>query len=483
MATPPFPPPLHPPASSAEDPKLTCRTPAQGHRRWDKAVVGGLENLRGLVHENLLPALERCAVILSRLRGLAQFHDDGDDVGFSAAQVTRILDVVGCLHLVGHGILAHVMDELDHFAAFSGWLRFTIDRLASGTGDELGDKEATMDNSKVLAYIERYLTDSPLAVFLDPASGDDCAAARDRCEDGPSLLPMLDERLRRRDQGPPGTTALSHVDFLVDYMTSWCGRIFSGVAESKKRSVRFGTPVTLSAGRPVGNMDVKVCEAQEVKSSRLRGERASSDLGAKKRGGPRYTRLSPALATPPKVCPFAAPRPSRPEVDARTSVHLPRRHRHRQRHQCQPACHQLLRPPRRPPSRRPQVPQPQEPHRPLHQARYSSPPTLPRPLALFVRRARLTPSFPDHAPLVVSIPIQSGKLPYAPFSVDRPEATPSVSTQGFAEYRLPVQQATQSVRMEVHDRSDVRGEIPQRICLLSSNRTTWYTFSMPHHDP
>lgn len=93
----------------------------------------------------------------------------------------------------------------------------------------------------------------------------------------------------------------------------------------------------------------------------------------------------------------------------------------------------------------------------------------------------------DHVLVVVSIPVQSAKLDYTPLSVYGPGGTGSVtiliSTHGFAEYRLPVQQAVRPVKMEVHDRSDVRGEIPKRICLLGSNRTTWQTFSIPHEDP
>lgn len=226
--------------------------------------MSGLENIRSLIHENFLPALERCAIILGRLRGLAQFHDDRDDIGFSVTQIGRVLDIIGCLTLVGHKMLTQVMDELDHFAAFSVWLRFQIDRLATSVVEQLGEKEATMDNSKVLTYLEKYLVDSPLGVFFDDISREDCSADWDHCEDGPSLLQMLSRQLQRREEGQPSMKALPQVDFLVNYLASWCNRIFSGIAESKKRSVRFGKPMRLSVGRPVSNVDVKVCEAEKV---------------------------------------------------------------------------------------------------------------------------------------------------------------------------------------------------------------------------
>lgn len=174
------------------------------------------------------------------------------------------MDIIGCLTLVGHKALTHVMDELEHFAAFSTWLRFQIGRFATAPSDELTEKEATMDNAKVLTYIERYLTRSPLDVFFDDISREDYSADWDHCEDGPRLLDMLDRQLRKQEDGQPFMRALPHVDFLVNYMNSWSGRIFRDIAEAKKRSVRFGRPVRLSVGRPVSKMDIKMCEAKQV---------------------------------------------------------------------------------------------------------------------------------------------------------------------------------------------------------------------------
>ncbi|KAK7433094.1 hypothetical protein QQZ08_000023 [Neonectria magnoliae] len=236
----------------------------RGHKRWDKAVVSGLENLRSLVHENFLPALDRCSIILSRLRGLAQFYDDRDDIGFSVAQINRVMDIISCLSLVGHKILITVMDELEHFTAFSTWLRFQIDRLASSSSaiEELTEKEATMDHDKVLTYIERYLTESPLKTFFDDIEKADYSADWAHIEDGPSLLDVLDKQLTKQENGQPCMKALPHVDFLVNYVTTWCNRIFKGIAEAKKRSVRFGKPIRLSVGHAITRMDMRMCRTK-----------------------------------------------------------------------------------------------------------------------------------------------------------------------------------------------------------------------------
>ncbi|CRK39037.1 hypothetical protein BN1723_000603 [Verticillium longisporum] len=217
---------------------------AQGHKRWDKAAISGLEALRALVHENLLPALERCAVILSRLRGLAQFHDARDDIGFSAAQVARAMDVVACLRLAAHRVLLHVMEELDLFTAFSGWLRFQIDRLASSSSatEELNEKEAGLENGKVLAYIQRYLLRSPMALFFEPVAEDEREADWKFVQNEPALLDAVDAQIARQEDGQPYMKALPQLAFLVAYLEDRADGIFKDIAEAQKRSVRFGQP-------------------------------------------------------------------------------------------------------------------------------------------------------------------------------------------------------------------------------------------------
>lgn len=244
---------------------LRLTTSIQGHKRWDKAVVSGLENLRGLIHENLLPALERCAIILSRLRGLAQFYDSRDDIGFSVAQVTRAMDIVSCLKLVGHKILLNVMDELDLFNAFSTWTRFQIDRLAASSSatDELTEKEATMENSKVLVYIQRFLMESPMAIFLDEVSKEDYSADWERAESGKSMLDELDTQLRRQEEGQAYLKAFPNVGFLVDYLDARANGVFKDIAEAQKRSVRFGQPTKIALSRKISRMDSTMCSAKK----------------------------------------------------------------------------------------------------------------------------------------------------------------------------------------------------------------------------
>ena len=103
----------------------------QGHKRWDKAVAGGYENIRRLTHECLLPALERSQVLLSRLLGLSKFHKVSDVLGLDSIKLNGIVETLDCLHLLAHRILNHANEELIQFSAFSRWLHHEIQILNS----------------------------------------------------------------------------------------------------------------------------------------------------------------------------------------------------------------------------------------------------------------------------------------------------------------------------------------------------------------
>ncbi|KAH7313330.1 anaphase-promoting complex, cyclosome, subunit 4-domain-containing protein [Stachybotrys elegans] len=388
----------------------------RGHKRWDKAVASALENLRGLVHENFLPALDRCAIILSRLRGLVQFHGTQHDIGFTGPQVAKVEDSINSLYLVGHRILVLIMDELSHFTSFSTWLRFQIDRLAtsSSTPEELTEKEATMDNAKVLEYIKRYTTSSPLDMFFDEINKEDYAADLAHIESGTGLLTVLDKQLKKMANGQPSMRALLHVEFLVDYAVSRSNLIFKDVAEAKKRSVRFGKGVYLKASRPISQLDVRMHKHDGKHAMVYAALTLKDDTGSVhiSRHGLRIIN----------------------GISDNLNLQL---------------CRVTLG------------------GRKLVQMKFLNETSL-----------ILLCSEQDGAYVVISVPVQSGLLPYAP-KESFAEDSPSVGLDGFPEIRIPQDKALRPVHMEVHDKSDVRGSIPARICLLNSSRTVMRTFVIP----
>jgi hypothetical protein len=167
-------------------------------------VVGGLQNLRDLIHENMMPALDRAMLALSRLRGLAEFHSN-DDIGFSADQIAELIDIVSCLILVAHNSLSLVTAELELFMCFSMWLRSLIERLAlPGQAEEQADKEPNLSITPVIDYISNHLLQSPLDLhFGKPAEGEwkaDWKAIQEEPKNGSStLLDQLEAERERVD--------------------------------------------------------------------------------------------------------------------------------------------------------------------------------------------------------------------------------------------------------------------------------------------
>ena len=146
----------------------------QGHKRWDNTVNTSLTTLQALVHENLIPALDRTATVISRLRGLAVYHDTDWIFSSPATEFTSLLETLKNIRLLAHTVLLYVADEKRQFAAFSRWLRFIIDFEAtepdSQSRAEMEGRDSGVDISLVLEYVRHGLQQSSLQPFLMPAA-------------------------------------------------------------------------------------------------------------------------------------------------------------------------------------------------------------------------------------------------------------------------------------------------------------------------
>lgn len=215
----------------------------------------------------MLPAIERCTLILSRLSGIARFHEEEDHIGFTNAEITRLLDILSALTLVCHKVLLIVMEELELFRMFSSWLRITIDRVSSSSvSEEVMEKEALLDPSKILRYIEKYLVNSPMAIYLAKVPQEVWDEGWGRVQQSSSVLNELDEQLKLEQAGKPFMRALPQMVFLIDFLTKKAGDVFKNIAEAEKRSVRFGQAVKLELVAPGGSapetftlVDMRMC--------------------------------------------------------------------------------------------------------------------------------------------------------------------------------------------------------------------------------
>jgi anaphase-promoting complex subunit 4 len=210
----------------------------------------------------MLPALDRCSVILSRFAGIAKFQGSNDTVGFSSHQISLIADTIACLHLVSSKILMQVVDELDLFTSFSTWLRYEIDRLASDASaspnDDIAEKESSIDHSKVLLYLQTAMTTSPLAMYFSDSSEEDYNQGWRQTEQGIPVFDLLDKQLRKQERGLPYITPLPRVELLCKFLTRQATTIFGQIAEAEKRNVLFGKAYDIGVAEKGSPMDMRM---------------------------------------------------------------------------------------------------------------------------------------------------------------------------------------------------------------------------------
>ncbi|KAI0883552.1 anaphase-promoting complex, cyclosome, subunit 4-domain-containing protein [Annulohypoxylon maeteangense] len=398
----------------------------RGHKRWDKAVVSGLQALRSLVHENFLPALERIGIILSRLLGIARFHESKAETGFTGAQITRIMDIVSCLMLVGNKILLLVMEELELFQSFSIWLRHEIDKLASSSGtDELTEKEATMEHGKILAYIQQYMPASPLRHHLSNVAAENTEKGRQQAEGGSSLLELLSKQIKKQDSGQPDESIFSQVEFLCGYMDDKADAIFEGIAEAEKRSVRFGQPTTIKLDSNISMIDVTM---SVISNSDTPQAMTYTALTTEKKDRTVYI-FRTAMSVHNGISGSVITSVSCMDLGDGTVLNL------------KFLCNNSL-------------------------------------LVLWAPKGQ--------SPRIISIPHKSDELGYQPYSPGD-VVTPHVLsndqvTSVFTNMEVPCEPSFTPAFMEVKAASSERGSIPPRVCLLGSDLQTYKVFALPESE-
>ncbi|KAL2871873.1 putative anaphase-promoting complex component Cut20/Apc4 [Aspergillus lucknowensis] len=231
----------------------------RGHKRWEKAVSAGYENVRRLTHECLLPALERCEVLLSRLIGLSKFQKLSEVLGLDTSDLNAIVETVDCLHLLAHHIIVNTNEELTQFHSFSRWLRHQIDMLSaepmSQTLEELMEKTDLVEYPLTLKYIRGALTKSSLRNFIQqlpmmgfarpaPTSDDNWAPAvglhRSFYD---TFKKLLDQQSKATDDAEP--VELPKMNDLTKRLGQQFGKVFSEIGLTQRRGMLHRSPVNL----------------------------------------------------------------------------------------------------------------------------------------------------------------------------------------------------------------------------------------------
>ncbi|CDM38272.1 hypothetical protein DTO013E5_8695 [Penicillium roqueforti] len=254
---------------------LTDIVGERGHKRWDKAVLGGYENIRRLTHECLLPALERSQVLLSRLVGLSKFHKLSDVLGLDTTKLNAIVETLDCLHLLAHSVLTHANEEMGQFTAFSRWLRYEIQVLnsepLSQTREELLEKRDLFDVPPTVKYIKGALTKSALRNFIRqlPMIGvvQPPAPPADKwLPDGhdrsffDTFKSLLQQQRESRDRGGDGTSIETpKLNDLTKRLGIQFEKVFEEIALTQRRGILYRSPLTLHSDCDQEVTDLTFC--------------------------------------------------------------------------------------------------------------------------------------------------------------------------------------------------------------------------------
>lgn len=218
-------------------------------KRWEKASMAGMENIRKFVHECLLPALERCQVVLSRLEGLSRFAKSAQVLGLDTQSLHQVMDTVKCLNLLGHYLLKTVGKEIKQFNIFIKWLRLEVDiqgserENAGGIGserlDEMCMRRDEVDVRTVLEYIQGVMRKSGMVAFLRPS-----VDARGSSLDGNSYdwaqhqVPVdFYETFKRMLKTPVEPGQRPDLDDLLRRLKGQAEKVFDTIAQSLRKSI------------------------------------------------------------------------------------------------------------------------------------------------------------------------------------------------------------------------------------------------------
>ncbi|EFW18783.1 hypothetical protein D8B26_005595 [Coccidioides posadasii str. Silveira] len=231
----------------------------RGHKRWEKAVLGGYETTRRLIHECLLPALERCSVLLSRLIGLSKFHKLSPVLGLDTTDLKECLATIDCLTLLGHKVMVNSGHELVQFFAFSRWLRYEIDLQGadplSSTAEELMEKADAIDHAQTLSYIQGALTRSALLDFIQPRTLEPGNNRWRSVDEGGVFYEIYKKILQKLDKRKAGEVVEAPMlSDLTDRLSVQFERVFRRIAETQRRSILERS--ILSLGKDFGQETV-----------------------------------------------------------------------------------------------------------------------------------------------------------------------------------------------------------------------------------
>ena len=208
----------------------------RGLKRWDKAVGDCLDLIRRMMSECLLPAIERCQVVVSRLDGLARFSESATRLGLDEKDIRCVRETLDVLTILCEDLLRDVCVEIREFAAFMRWFKWEAEVEALEEGSERCEEMRESYNGEaelhmVLDYISGAMQKSRVAAYIDVTKKEHSKGAKEDASE--SQLVENYKQARRRSS----RNELPKFEEIVMTLKSRSEMVFSGIANTLRKNI------------------------------------------------------------------------------------------------------------------------------------------------------------------------------------------------------------------------------------------------------
>ena len=175
-------------------------------------------------------------------------------LGLSTHELEALLSTVSSLQLLAHHILISANSELRQFAAFSAWLRREIEvqstEPSSTSSHDSVETDVNIDHISTLDYLQGPMLRSRLADFFNVQTAHDARPKWDLTTEGNSLYESYKKEINAVNQNISMGRQTPGLNALIMHLGGQCNVVFTRIAETQRRHVRFGTPIPFGRGVP-----------------------------------------------------------------------------------------------------------------------------------------------------------------------------------------------------------------------------------------
>ena len=232
----------------------------RGLKRWEKAVGDCLDLIRRMMSECLLPAIERCQVVVSRLDGLARFSDTAIKLGLDEKGIRSVRETLDVLTILCEDLLRDVCIEVREFAAFMRWIKWEAEVEALEEGSERAEEMRESYNGEselrmVLDYISGAMQKSRVQGYINVAK--DAAGGQEVDNLSESQLYESYKKARRRESRNEQRPKLGD---LVQLLKAKSEEVFKGIADTLRKNVLSSYIKELDDDTDTAVMDCRVVQ-------------------------------------------------------------------------------------------------------------------------------------------------------------------------------------------------------------------------------